>query len=198
MSCVSGRGHAELAQLLEESYSIVTTALAGRPEADFFKPSRCAGWAVQDVLFHQLLDVRRALRTFVSPAEGEPDVDDITYWEAFAGGADTGDDDAARHARFVRVAASPYQPDMLMWEWRETTSAAALRWKPLSDYSSKSVLSPHLPRGSSASDVFSSFVSSHKRSLLKKVPTKLIIEERCCASYSLNNLSISTRKKFCV
>jgi hypothetical protein len=52
---------------VDAGYQRVTDATAGLSEADLMRPTRCAGWAVADVLYHQLLDARRALRTFASP-----------------------------------------------------------------------------------------------------------------------------------
>jgi hypothetical protein len=96
------------------------------------RPSRCAGWAVADVLYHQLLDARRALRTFASPADGPADCDDVSYWTDYApGGGGPGEDGApgyaaesAAHARYVRIAAAAYPPGTLAWEWSETAAAA--------------------------------------------------------------------------
>ncbi len=93
-------------------------------------PSRCAGWTVLDVLYHQLLDARRALVTFASPAADPPDTDYVTYWRPYAPAsghpAALGGSGAARHARHVRICASAYTVQMLASEWQET-SAAALR-----------------------------------------------------------------------
>jgi hypothetical protein len=61
-------------------YQKVATVADGLGEADLMLPSRCAGWALSDLLYHQLLDARRALRAFASPAAGPPDVDDVSYW----------------------------------------------------------------------------------------------------------------------
>ena len=91
---------------------------------------RCAGWAVLDVLYHQLLDARRALVTFASPSPEPPGTDYVTYWRPYAPAsghpAALGGSGAARHARQVRISASAYTAQMLASEWRET-SAAALR-----------------------------------------------------------------------
>lgn len=45
---------------LQGVYQNVTTVADSLDEADLMRPSRCAGWAVGDVLYHQLLDARRA------------------------------------------------------------------------------------------------------------------------------------------
>jgi hypothetical protein len=111
---------------LDGAYGQVTEVAAGLARADLLRPTRCAGWAVCDVLYHQLLDARRALRTFASPADGPPDRDDISYWQPFSPGGEfpPGGDAAAEHARHVRIAASAYGPGELVWEWTETAQAA--------------------------------------------------------------------------
>jgi hypothetical protein len=115
---------------LEASYENLTTVADALGEDELMLPSRCAGWAVADVLYHQLLDARRGLMAFASPApEAEPpDVDDVSYWQAFspASGesAALGSAAAAQHARYVRIVASAYPGRTLAWEWRETAAAA--------------------------------------------------------------------------
>lgn len=117
----------ELAETaLDGAYAQVTEVITGLDDASFFRPSRCAGWVVGDLLYHQLLDARRALRTVATPGSGPPDRDDISYWRPF--GADgeipPGSAEAAEHARHVRIAASAFSPDKLAWEWAETAAAA--------------------------------------------------------------------------
>ena len=79
----------------------------------------------RSVLYHELLDARRALRTFASPADQPPDCDDVSYWTDYApgGSADFAGESAA-HARYVRIAAAAYPPGALAWEWSETAAAA--------------------------------------------------------------------------
>jgi uncharacterized protein (TIGR03083 family) len=113
---------------LAAAYRQVSQVTESLTDAEAMRPSRCAGWTVQDVLYHQLLDARRALRVFATPSAGQPDADYVTYWLPFSsasgGDAAPGGDGAARHARHVRIAASAYPPDVLAWEWRETADAA--------------------------------------------------------------------------
>jgi Mycothiol maleylpyruvate isomerase N-terminal domain len=117
---------------LAEAYGNVTVTALGLSEAELMLPSRCAGWAVGDVLFHELLDARRALRTFATPVTGLVDVDDVSYWKAFApprkdGGLEVAGEAAeaaAAHAKYVRVAASAYPAGALVRDWRETAGAA--------------------------------------------------------------------------
>ncbi len=110
---------------LDAAYGHVTAVAGGLGDADLMRPSRCAGWAVADVLYHELLDARRALRTFASPADQPPDRDDVSYWTDYApsGSADFAEQSAA-HARYVRIAAAAYPPGALAWEWSETAAAA--------------------------------------------------------------------------
>ena len=112
---------------LEAGYRQVTGLVTGLGEAELMRPSGCAGWAVTDVLYHQLLDAQRALVAFATPVTEPPDRDDVTYWTAFAprsgeagARARAG---AAAHARFVRVAASAYPPGTLPPVWSETAAA---------------------------------------------------------------------------
>jgi uncharacterized protein (TIGR03083 family) len=111
---------------LQGTYQNITTVADGLSDAGLMRPSRCAGWTVGDVLYHQLLDARRALRTFASPSAGPPDVDDVGYWRAYSPDGDyaPGGAEAAGHARHVRIVASAYPPGALAWEWRETAAAA--------------------------------------------------------------------------
>lgn len=113
---------------LESAYRNIASVADGLGETELMLPSRCAGWAVGDVLYHELLDARRALRTFASPAGGPPDTDDVSYWRAYSPASGEhealGGAQAAEHARHVRIVASAYPPGALAWEWRETAEAA--------------------------------------------------------------------------
>jgi hypothetical protein len=111
---------------LEAAYGQLSRVAEELDQAALMRPTRCAGWAVCDVLYHQLLDARRALRTFVSPAAAPPDRDDISYWRAFSpdGEIPPGGEAAAGHGRQVRIAASAYDPGELVWDWTETAQAA--------------------------------------------------------------------------
>jgi hypothetical protein len=117
----------EIVDALESAYRNITAVADGLSEADLMRPSRCAGWAVGDVLYHQLLDARRALRTFASPSAEPPDVDQVGYWRFYppqGEAAEAERAETAAHARHVRIVASAYPPGALAWEWRETSAAA--------------------------------------------------------------------------
>jgi uncharacterized protein (TIGR03083 family) len=117
----------EIVDALESVYRNITALADGLSEADLMLPSRCAGWAVGDVLYHQLLDARRALRTFASPSAEPPDVDGAGYWRFYPLQGEKAQAERAEnaaHARYVRIVASAYPPGALQWEWRETSAAA--------------------------------------------------------------------------
>ncbi len=76
--------HAAVLDALGAGYGQVTDLVTGLGEAELMRPSGCAGWAVTDVLYHQLLDAQRALVAFATPVPAPPDRDDVTYWAAFA------------------------------------------------------------------------------------------------------------------
>jgi hypothetical protein len=113
---------------LEAAYGQLTEVARGLTDATALLPTRCAGWVVSDVLYHQLLDARRALVTFASPSSAAPDNDAVSYWRPFSAGSGSsaapGTDGPARHARQVRIIASAYAPGQLAAEWQETAVAA--------------------------------------------------------------------------
>lgn len=93
-------------EALAQAYEGITAVVAGRNDADLQRPTRCRGWLVADLLFHVLCDAQRALVALASPADGPPDVDDVSYWRTFPPGGDG--DDAARHAWWVRRSAAAF------------------------------------------------------------------------------------------
>jgi hypothetical protein len=104
------------------SYQAVTDDVSKLEEEQLARPSRCLGWSRGDLLFHMLLDAQRALVTFATPADAEPDVDFASYWVPFQPGADG----YLRHARLIRRIASAFQSDLaIVGLWTETAAAAA-------------------------------------------------------------------------
>lgn len=113
---------AQAAHALDASYGRVTEAVRRRDGTELLKPSRCAGWAVCDVLAHLRMDAERALVGFATPAAGPADLSYATYWSNWAAGFDP--EAAAAHARHIRIVASAYTPDGLVRHWRDTAEAA--------------------------------------------------------------------------
>ncbi|HEX6445843.1 MAG TPA: maleylpyruvate isomerase N-terminal domain-containing protein [Streptosporangiales bacterium] len=112
------------ARLLRDQYRAITDLVGGVDEPVLLGPTRCAGWTVLDLLFHVLLDAQRALMTFATPSDGEPDRDLVSYWSEF--GPDQSAADQLDHALFVRRAAAAYaRPATLVRHWQDTSAAAA-------------------------------------------------------------------------
>src|SRR6516225_9107163 len=96
---------AETVAVLDSTYRATTELVTGLEASALDKPSRCEGWAVRDVLYHQLLDAQRALRAFATPAAEQHEVDFVSYWEPWKPGTD----DAAIGARFVKRSAEAFE-----------------------------------------------------------------------------------------
>ncbi|MGC5018868.1 maleylpyruvate isomerase N-terminal domain-containing protein [Micromonospora sp. DT47] len=112
------RQHSALAQ----AYDGITRVVAELDDAGLQRPTRRRGWLVADLLFHVLCDAQRALVTLASPADGPPDVDDVSYWRSFPPG---GDGDGARHAWWARRSAAAFErPSGVVRIWSDTAPAA--------------------------------------------------------------------------
>lgn len=109
-----------MAPALASVYAAWTDHLDDLEPEQLGQPSRASAWTVKELLLHQLLDARRALVALATPAPGDPDVDEVTYWRPFR--PDQGDGGAA-HADFVVACAAAYDHDQLVEEWRDTSAA---------------------------------------------------------------------------
>jgi uncharacterized protein (TIGR03083 family) len=108
-------------EALAEAYDGITAVVDGLDDADLQRATRCRGWLVADLLLHVLGDAQRALVALASPVDGPADVDDVSYWRGFPGG----DDQAARHAWWIRRSASAFdRPTGIVRLWEETAPAA--------------------------------------------------------------------------
>mgnify|MGYP003790186687 CR=1 FL=1 len=95
-------------------------AVAELPDEAFGKPSGCAGWLVQDLVCHLVIDAQDVLITLATPAEGQPTRDAVTYWELVE--PPTGDDPL--DALIVRLAAAYQEPWLLKFHLDDVGSAA--------------------------------------------------------------------------
>ena len=112
--------------LLAATWEAITSVVEGVEAPDRI-PTGAAGWSVQDLLLHVLLDAQRALVACATPGPEPADVDAVGYWAARARSDGSGDDGGAdsAHARFVRRAAAAYDgPAGLLAQWRATSGAA--------------------------------------------------------------------------
>ncbi|TDB72886.1 maleylpyruvate isomerase N-terminal domain-containing protein [Micromonospora sp. KC721] len=107
-------------EALTQAYQGITDVVSPLDDADLQRPTRCRGWLVADLLCHVLSDAQRALVALASPADGPPDVDDVSYWRSFPPGGDQ-----ARHAwRARRFAAAFDRPTGVVRLWCDTAPAA--------------------------------------------------------------------------
>ncbi|MCG8914932.1 maleylpyruvate isomerase N-terminal domain-containing protein [Actinokineospora sp. PR83] len=107
--------------LFSRSWAALRAAVAELPDGAFAQPSGCAGWLVRDLVCHLVIDAQDVLITLVTPAEGEPTRDAVTYWEV-AGAPPTGDDPL--DALTVRLAAAYGEPRLLRFHLDDVGSAA--------------------------------------------------------------------------
>ncbi|MET8089591.1 maleylpyruvate isomerase N-terminal domain-containing protein [Micromonospora sp. NPDC005220] len=108
-------------EALAQAYHGITAVVGRLDDAGLQRATRCRGWLIADLLLHVLGDAQRALVTLASPVDGPADVDDVSYWRDFPGS----DDDAARHAWWVRRSAAAFdRPTGIVELWRDTAPAA--------------------------------------------------------------------------
>lgn len=96
------------------------TAVADIPDEDFERPSGCTGWLVRDLVCHLVIDAQDVLITLVTPAETEPTVDAVTYWQLV--GPPSGEDPL--DALIPRLAAAYGEPWLLKFHLDDVGSAA--------------------------------------------------------------------------
>ncbi|MEU3624139.1 maleylpyruvate isomerase [Amycolatopsis coloradensis] len=107
--------------LFSRSWAALLAAVAETPDEDFAKPSGCAGWLVQDLVCHLVIDAQDVLITLSTPAETEPTRNAVTYWE-LSDKPPTGEDDL--DALIVRLAAAYQEPRLLKFHLDDVGSAA--------------------------------------------------------------------------
>ncbi|MEU9484832.1 maleylpyruvate isomerase N-terminal domain-containing protein [Streptomyces decoyicus] len=107
--------------LFSRSWAALRTAVAELPDKDFAQPSGCTGWLVRDLVCHLIIDAQDVLITLVTPAETEPTVDAVTYWNV-ENQPPTGEDPL--DALTVRLAAAYEEPRLLKFHLDDVGSAA--------------------------------------------------------------------------
>jgi hypothetical protein len=104
---------------LRIAYSDLSTIAATLDEEDTWRPTRCAGWVIRDLLLHLLGDAQRGLVALATPAAGPADRDAVSYWET----APNGHDPAFRELRAQRTIASAWDLPALTRAFVETSRA---------------------------------------------------------------------------
>ncbi|MGW7822276.1 maleylpyruvate isomerase N-terminal domain-containing protein [Streptomyces puniciscabiei] len=106
--------------LFSRSWTALRTAVAELPDEDFERPSGCTGWLVRDLVCHLVVDAQDVLITLVTPADSEPTVDAVTYWNRVD--PPTGGDPL--DALIPRLAAAYGEPRWLKFHLDDVGSAA--------------------------------------------------------------------------
>ncbi|MGW0709857.1 maleylpyruvate isomerase N-terminal domain-containing protein [Streptomyces sp. NPDC002643] len=107
--------------LFSHSWTALRAAVADLDDADFAQPSGCRGWLVRDLVCHLVIDAQDVLITLVTPADGEPTRNAVTYWTV-SETPPTGDDPL--DALIVRLAAAYEEPGLLKFHLDDVGSAA--------------------------------------------------------------------------
>ncbi|MCX5280809.1 maleylpyruvate isomerase N-terminal domain-containing protein [Streptomyces sp. NBC_00198] len=107
--------------LFSHSWAALRAAVADLPDADFGRPSGCAGWLVQDLICHLVIDAQDVLITLVTLTDDQPTADASTYWELLTE-PPSGDDPL--DALIPRLAAAYGEPRWLKFHLDDVGSAA--------------------------------------------------------------------------
>ncbi len=114
-----GAGGSDPDGALAEAYGDLSAFAVGLDEQRSWAPTRCAGWTARDLLFHLLTDAQRLLVALLTPADGPPDVDAVSYWSSSPGAPDP----ASTGIRSLRAMASLWSLPRLVETFAETTAA---------------------------------------------------------------------------
>ncbi|HEX2312540.1 MAG TPA: maleylpyruvate isomerase N-terminal domain-containing protein [Thermomonospora sp.] len=106
--------------LFSRSWTALRTAVDELSGEDWERPSGCTGWLVRDLVCHLVIDAQDVLITLVTPADTEPTVDAVTYWNLVE--PPTGEDPL--DALIPRLAAAYGDPDLLKFHFDDVGSAA--------------------------------------------------------------------------
>jgi Mycothiol maleylpyruvate isomerase N-terminal domain len=120
LSAVPVRHYLAEVDLFSRSWTALRTAVGALSEKDCAQPSGCSGWLVRDLVCHLIIDAQDVLITLVTPAETEPTVDAVTYWNLVE--PPTGDDPL--DALIPRLAAAYGDPRLLKFHFDDVGSAA--------------------------------------------------------------------------
>ncbi|AYF77316.1 maleylpyruvate isomerase [Nocardia yunnanensis] len=107
--------------LFAQSWAALRTAVDELADADFARPSGCAGWLVRDLVCHLIIDAQDVLITLVTPVDLAPTRDAVSYWQVTRT-PPTGDDPL--DALIVRLAAAYEQPGLLQLHFDDVGAAA--------------------------------------------------------------------------
>jgi len=120
LSTLAARDYRAAVDLFSRSWAALRRAVAELPDEAFERPSGCAGWLVRDLVCHLIIDAQDVLITLATPADTEPTVNAVTYWNLVE--PPTGEDPL--DALTVRLAAAYEEPRLLKFHLDDVGSAA--------------------------------------------------------------------------
>ena len=106
--------------LFARSWTALRAAVDELSEQDWERPSGCTGWLVRDLVCHLIIDAQDVLITLVTPADTEPTVDSVSYWNLVE--PPTGEDPL--DALIPQLAAAYGEPKWLKFHFDDIGSAA--------------------------------------------------------------------------
>lgn len=121
LSAIPAPHYVARVDLFARSWAALRAAVGGLSDEDFERPSGCTGWLVRDLVCHLIVDAQDVLITLVTPAETEPTVDAVTYWNVEEQ-PPTGEDPL--DALIIRLAAAYEEPRLLTFHFNDVGSAA--------------------------------------------------------------------------
>jgi len=110
-------------ELFTSTWQALREAVAVLPDRAFAAPSGCAGWLVQDLVCHLVIDAQDVLITLATPAGTAPSADALSYWTPTPAAPDGTDPLDA----LTRRLAAAYEDPALLRHHLEDLGAAAGR-----------------------------------------------------------------------
>lgn len=120
LSAVAVKNYRAGVDLFSRSWTALRSAVDELSDGDWERPSGCTGWLVRDLVCHLIIDAQDVLITLVTPADSEPTVDSVTYWQIVE--PPTGEDPL--DALIPRLAAAYGDPALLRFHFDDVGSAA--------------------------------------------------------------------------
>jgi len=108
-------------EMFTETWSALRRAVGELPMTAFGAPSGCAGWLVQDLVCHLVIDAQDVLITLATPAETAPSADALSYWTPTPAPPDGTD---PLDALTRRLAAAYEDPELLRHHLEDLGAAA--------------------------------------------------------------------------
>ncbi|WP_424216835.1 maleylpyruvate isomerase N-terminal domain-containing protein (plasmid) [Streptomyces sp. BI20] len=110
--------------LFAHTWAALRAAVAALSDADFARPSGCAGWLVRDLACHLVIDAQDVLITLATPVDAAPTHNAADYWRPAPQPPGTAPGEDPLAALTVRLAAAYGQPALLLHHLDDVGAAA--------------------------------------------------------------------------